>query len=105
MALINCGGCDTILESTLRACPGCGRCPGCGTRRVDDRRLEEMSACSTCRAPYCSGCGRCHACGQLRRFDVGACDCTHPSDPERLAKTEKAFRLGRGKSGFLSRFF
>jgi hypothetical protein len=95
MSLINCGGCDTVLESTLRACPNCGRCPGCGKKRVDDGLLQKKWTCAACEAPYCTGCGRCHACGQLRLFDVEACECGHPGDPERLAKTEKAYRLGR----------
>ena len=30
-------------------------------------------------------CGRCHGCGTLRVFDVGACECGHPADRERVA--------------------
>ena len=39
MALIKCGGCDAIHESTQPVCPVCGRCPCCGDRRVSKREL------------------------------------------------------------------
>ena len=95
MAFIKCGGCQTVIESTLRACPNCGRCPGCGKPRVDETQLQGMATCATCGAPYCDGCGRCHVCARMRQFDLDNCECGHPTDPVRLAKTEQAFRLSR----------
>ena len=91
MALIRCGACDSVHESTLAACPGCGRCPSCGAKRVDRRLLKEMRLCPECNVPYCPGCGRCHVCGKLRVFDLLPCTCGHPFDPSVLAKLEESF--------------
>lgn len=91
MALIKCGGCESVHESTLVVCPVCGRCPRCGTKRAPD--LKKFGDCRECQAPYCSGCGRCHRCGSVRPTDLPPCSCGHPTDKEGLAQTEKAFAI------------
>jgi hypothetical protein len=93
MALIQCGGCESVHESTLTACPVCGRCPGCGEKRASP--VDKLGECPNCQAPYCSGCGRCHVCGTIRLIDLPPCGCGHPADPEKLAQTEKVFALPR----------
>ena len=90
MALIRCGGCRAIHESTLAACPACGRCPGCGARQAE--AAAKGPGCPDCRAPYCPCCGRCPACGSLRTVALPPCPCGHPSDPDRLARVEATFR-------------
>jgi hypothetical protein len=89
MTLIRCGGCESVHESTLKACPVCGRCPGCGARRIP--HIDKAGDCPGCGAPYCSGCGRCHVCGSLRPIDLPECGCGHPADKEKLARTEEVF--------------
>jgi hypothetical protein len=93
--LIRCGGCEAVHESTLPACPSCGRCPACGRRRVPAGELTAYVTCRVCGAPMCAACGRCHGCGALRLFDVGACECGHPSDRERVVAVERHFGFSK----------
>jgi hypothetical protein len=98
MALIRCGGCVAVHESTLVVCPGCGRCPCCGERRVSDSELA--SGCPSCSVPYCSGCGRCHGCGTIRFLEMKPHSCGFPSDVEKVLKVEQSFGLqNRGIAG------
>ncbi len=99
MALIQCGGCESVHESTLAVCPVCGRCPGCGDRRTP--HISKVGDCPNCQAPFCSGCGRCHVCGSTRSTDLQPCTCGHLNDLERLAQTEESFALPKrtGRDG------
>ena len=91
--LIRCCGCEAVHESTLAACPVCGRCPACGQKRVSRRQLADESTCRACGVPYCDACGRCQGCGRVRLFEVGVCSCGHPDDPEQIKPVEKHFGL------------
>jgi hypothetical protein len=95
MALIQCGGCEAVHESTLPVCPVCGRCPCCGTRRVSKRELAEQADCPVCEVPYCSGCGRCHTCGAVRYSGIEPHTCGFPTDPEKVRSVEESFGLRR----------
>jgi hypothetical protein len=97
MALIKCGGCESIYESNLTVCPVCARCPGCGTKRAP--HINKVGDCPKCQAPYCSGCGRCHVCGSTRPTDLPPCSCGHPKDLEKLARTEEAWALTKRRGG------
>jgi hypothetical protein len=91
MALITCGGCESVHESALAVCPVCGRCPGRGGRRAP--HISKADDCPNCQAPFCSGYGRCHVCGSTRSTDLLPCTCGHRIDLERLAQTEASFAL------------
>jgi hypothetical protein len=95
MTLIRCDGCSGVHASTTAACLQCGRCPGCGRRRLSKAELAAQSACPACNGPLCGACARCHVCGALRTFDLPACDCGHPHDPEKLRRTEAVFGIAK----------
>jgi hypothetical protein len=93
MALITCGGClDAVFESSTVACPVCGRCPHCGSPRVGKADLADQSTCRSCGGPICASCGRCKGCGNLRVFDVGRCNCQHPTS-DTIKAVEQSFGL------------
>jgi hypothetical protein len=102
MTYVRCPGCDTIHESTLPVCPGCGRCPACGERRATSKYIAEHVACPACGLPYCDRCWRCHGCGKPRYIDAGTCTCGFPDDPAKLAQMEQAFSLSAKPRGCLS---
>lgn len=76
---IRCPGCETLIDPTRTACPGCGRCPACGVKRA-----RTVKTCSKCDIPYCSCCGRCPQCLELRYSEIGPCECGHPRDAEQI---------------------
>lgn len=101
MSLIRCCGCETIHESTLVVCPGCGRCPSCGKPRISRQELKSMANCPDCETPYCSGCGRCHSCGEIRFRDIEVHGCGFPEDEQKVRTVEETFGLGKRGTGCL----
>src|SRR5260370_5717411 len=81
--LIDCPGCDIIVDAARACCPGCGRCLGCG-----DRRGRGEENCPKCSVPYCTHCGKCAVCGDLRFTTIAEpCRiCGHPNVPKNLEK-------------------